>query len=123
MGLDVTIKGLSRKETYHGSYGYYFRYRMEVAKIYNKRLGEMFKETLYRQLTKEEIEEWNSICNDDLDLFLLHSDCDGKFSPIESKKIYNILKELDLKEFEEIHKLWVNMFKYCYKHRVDMYFE
>lgn len=122
MGLNVKIKGLTYKETYNGSYVYYWKYRHEVAIAYNKRLGEIFKQSLYRQLTKEEIEEWNKICNDDLDLFLWHSDCDGKFTPKECKKIYNVLKDLDLKDFTEIHNLWLNMFKYCYKHRVNMWY-
>lgn len=122
MGLKVRIKGLSDKETYNGSYSRYCRYRLEIASAYNKKLGELFKQSIYRNFNKEEIEEWNKLCNDDLDIFLWHSDCDGKFTPKECKKIYNVLKNIDLKDFADMHNLWLNMFKFCYKHKVNMWY-
>jgi len=131
MGLDVSIKGLTRKQTYHGGYITFNIYRKNIASAYNERLGELYKKTFKEDLTDEEIEEWHKLCNNDLDLFLWHSDCDGKFTPKECKKVYNILKDFNIEmqghnyvemEFYNMHKLWLNMFKYCYKRRVNMYF-
>lgn len=131
MGLDVSVKGLERKDTYHGGYITFGQYRKRIADTYNKRLGELYGKTYRDELTKEEMEEWNKISNDDLDIFLWHSDCDGKFTPKECKKIYDVLKNLKIKmqrhnyvetNFYDMHQLWLNMFKHCYQKRVNMYF-
>ncbi len=99
MGLDIKIKGLEREDTYHGGYITFNLYRKNVASAYNERLGELYKKTFKDELQPEEIEQWNKLCNDDLDIFLWHSDCDGKLTPEECKKIYNELKKLKIKEF------------------------
>lgn len=124
MGLDVSIKGLDYKDTYHGGYITFGVYRKKVAKAYNDRIGELYaKIYIEDDLTNEEIKEWNELCNNDLDMFLWHSDCDGKFTPKECKKIYNILKDLNIEmNYYDMHKLWLNMFKHCYQKRVNMYF-
>lgn len=131
MGLDVSVKGLDRKDTYHCGYITFGLYRKKVANAYNKRLGELYEKTYIEDLTKEEIKEWNGICNDDLDIFLWHSDCEGKFTPQECRKIYNAMKDLKVEmqghnyiemNVYDMHKLWLNMFKHCYQKRVNMYF-
>lgn len=127
MGLDINIKGLERKDTYHGGYIRFNIYRKEVANAYNKRLGELYEKIFKEDLQPEEIEEWNTLCNDDLDIFLWHSDCDGKLTPKECKLIYDELKNIDIQDLEysneyTMHELWLNMLKYCYKNRVNMYF-
>lgn len=122
MGLDVYIKGLSSKDLFSGGYIYYCAYRKEIAYAYNTRLGELFKQSIARNLNKREIKEWNKISNEDLDLFLWHSDCDGMFTPKECKRIYNILKKIKLKDkyFSNNHTLWLKMFKFCYLNNVSM---
>lgn len=131
MGLDIMVKGLTRQETYHCGYITFNVYRKKVASAYNKRLGELYEKTFKDTLEPNEITEWNSICNNDLDIFLWHSDCDGKLTPQECKKIYNVLKDLKIEmqghnyvdmNFYDMHKLWLNMFKHCWKRRVNMYF-
>lgn len=127
MGLDISIKGLERKDTYHGGYIRFNVYRKEVANAYNKRLGELYEKTFRKDLQPEEIEEWNLLCNDDLDIFLWHSDCDGKLTPEECKKIYNELNKLKIKDLPysdkwTMQELWLNMLQFCYKHRVNMWF-
>lgn len=127
MGLDISIKGLERKDTYHGGYIRFNVYRKEVANAYNKRLGELYEKTFRKDLQPEEIEEWNLLCNDDLDIFLWHSDCDGKLTPEECKKIYNELNKLKIKDLSysgkwTMQELWLNMLQFCYKHRVNMWF-
>lgn len=136
MGLDVHAKGLSVEDSYSCGYITFGVYRQAVAKAYNEEFGELYAKQ-YKQLfnpnpyTDEEIERWNEICNDDLDIFLNHSDCDGKFTPEECKKIYNAMKDLKvdmqghnygvMKPYS-MHEHWLNMFKHCYQRRVCMYF-
>lgn len=133
MGLDVMIKGLSRENTYHASYIKFANYRMKVAKAFDETLGEIYKR-LYLSFCygylEEDIKQWNEILPDEnsaMNKFLCHSDCDGKFTPKECKEIYDILKNLNVEEtfYDEettMHELWLNMFRYCYKHRVNMWF-
>lgn len=131
MGLDISVKGLERKDTYHGGYITFNLYREKVANAYNKRLGELYEKTFKDELQSEDVKEWNQLCNDDLDIFLWHSDCDGKLTPEECKKIYDVMKDLKVEmqgqnyiemNFYDMHQLWLNMLKHCYKHRVNMYF-
>lgn len=133
MGLDIQIKGLSREDTYHAGYGIFANYRVKVAKAFNKTIGEIYEKS-YKcygyEFKEEDIRQWNEILPDEnspMNKFLWHSDCDGKFTPKECKEIYNILKKLKVEEtfYDEettMHELWLNMFKYCYKHRVNMWF-
>lgn len=130
MGLDIHIKGLKREDTYHGGYVRFGSYRMEVAKAFNKTLGEIYEKpylTPKYEFTDDEIKQWNQLCNDDLDIFLWHSDCDGKLTPKECKKIYNELRKLNIQDLYYsnkyiIHSLWLSMLQFCYKYRVNMYF-
>lgn len=131
MGLDISVKGLERKDTYHCGYIKFNLYRKKVASAYNERLGELYEKTFKDELQPEEIKEWNNLCNNDLDIFLWHSDCDGKLTPKECKKIYNAMKDLKVEmqghnyiemNCYDMHQLWLNMLKHCYKHRVNMWF-
>ncbi|MFR1647783.1 MAG: hypothetical protein ACLSWT_05485 [Clostridia bacterium] len=127
MGLDINIKGLEREDTYHGGYIRFNLYRKKVASVYNERLDELYEKTFKEDLQPEETGEWNTLCNDDLDIFLWHSDCDGKLTPEECKKIYNELKKLKIKDLPysdkwTMQELWLNMLQFCYKHRVNMWF-
>ena len=113
MGLDINIKGLEREDTYHGGYIRFGNYKMEVAKAFNKTLGKTYEKSY--------------LTPNYLDIFLWHSDCDGKLTPEECKKIYNELKKLKIKDLPysdkwTMQELWLNMLKHCYKHRVNMYF-
>lgn len=133
MGLDIQIKGLSREDTYHGGYIKFADYRLEVAKAFNEKIGEIYKKT-YKyfgyEFTKDDVAQWNEFLpekNNPINKFLWHSDCDGKFTPKECKEIYNELKNLNVEKIYysdkyTMHELWLNMFKYCYEHRVNMYF-
>ncbi len=108
---------------------------MKVAEAYNKEFGKLYekpyKDFSFKNYTEDEIKRWNEICDDDLDIFLNHSDCDGKFTPQECKKIYDAMKDLnvemeghnygDMKPYS-MHQRWLDMFKHCYQRRVNMYF-
>lgn len=134
MGLDVHAKGLSDIGSYSCGYIMFGIYRKKVAKAYNPEFGELYAKEynpMFKGYSDAEIDRWNQICNDDLDIFLNHSDCDGKFTQQECKKIYNAMKDLKIDmqghnygimEPYNMHDHWLNMFKHCYKKRVCMFF-
>lgn len=134
MGLDIRIKGMTYEETYSGGYLTFNLYRLNVAKAYNNEIGELYKKSMiypYTSLSDEEFDRWNKICNDDLDLFLLHSDCDGKLTWKECRAIYKVMKDLKvdmqghnygMMNVYDMHTQWLNMFKFCWKRRVTMWF-
>lgn len=133
MGLYAYAKGLSKEKCYDCGYITFGVYRQEVSEAFNKRLGELYKKHYIGiKLTEEETDEWNKLCNNDLDIFLFHSDCDGKFTPQECKKIYNVMKDLKvdmlghnygiMKQYN-MHEHWLHIFKHCYTRRVNLYFE
>lgn len=130
MGLDINIKGLERKDTYHGGYMRFANYRIKIAKSFNEKLGQIYEKPFLNMnynFTKDEIEQLNNLSNNNLDIFLWHSDCDGKLTPKECKLIYYELKNIDIQDLEysneyTMHELWLNMLKYCCKNRVNMYF-
>ena len=128
MGLDVFAKGMPR---FSLAYSTYFRLRREIIrKTYGIRCEEIFCK-LGENVASDDIAYWNSVCNDDLDLFLLHSDCDGKFTPKECRRIYKALEpiEIDMEgwRFDKADRCnmldqWKFMFQYCAKRRVNMYY-
>ena len=134
MGLTVRIKG------YEGAYncGYITmgNFLMKLCKTaYGERMGEMFSRFFtnpyYKGFSEEEAEFWNQNCDDGIDLLLWHSDCDSKFTPEECRTIYESIKDLhmdmvghnydDMKPYNMLDR-WKDMFLYCAKHRVNMYF-
>lgn len=132
MGLDIKAKGLTNETSYSCGYITFGIYRKKIAYAYNKDFGQLYeKDYNCEQLTDEDIKLWNKICNDDLDIFLNHSDTGGKFTPQECKKIYNAMKDLKvemqghnygvMKQYD-MHQHWLNMFKHCYTRKVNMYF-
>lgn len=135
MGLDIRIKGMSYEDTYHCGYFTFGRYRCEVARAYNEKLGEIYEKpykNIFYKYTKEDDKIWDELCNDDLDLFLWHSDCDGKLTWKECRAIYKVMKDLKVEmtghnyktiNFYDMHQQWLNMLMFCWKHRVTMWFE
>lgn len=106
-------------------------YRRLIAKTYNNRLGELYHIALLKSLrdedlSTEEIEEWNKLCNEDLDIFLWHSDCDGKLTVKECRKVYKILKEYESNLFpfpyNQLHDKFLSNLKFCIDNRRNMYF-
>ena len=126
MGLTVRIKG------YVGAYdcGYITYGNL---KAYGQRCCEIFLHSLISGKPFSEAEEtfWNSHCNEDLDLWIWRSDCDGKFTPAECRRIYNSIKGIqmdfvghnygDTQSYNMLDR-WKDMFLYCAKKRVNMYF-
>ena len=135
MGLDVNAKGLTSETSFSCGYITFGIYRMKVAYAHNEEFGKLyekpFKDIFFKGYTEAEIKRWNEICNDDLDIFLNHSDGGGEFTPKECRKIYNAMKDLKVEmqghnygvmKPYDMHQHWLNMFKHCYRRRVKMYF-
>ena len=94
MGLTIKIKG------YEGAYdcGYitYGNFIMRLIKeAYGDVCYEIFQRSLFsgRPFTELDEIEWAKHQNDDLELWIWHSDCDGKFTPQECRRIYNAIKD------------------------------
>lgn len=129
MGLTVRIKG------YEGAYdcGYitFDRFRYELAKA---KFGEQFAEayhTWQHGMSHYDNELLDSHDDDPLSLFLFSADCDGRFTPKECGAIYKSIKDLhmdmighnygDMKQYNMLER-WKDMFRYCARRRVNMYF-
>lgn len=127
MGIDIRPKNRNGR-TYHSTYGAYFALRSMIAHSYSSDLGNMFDSI--NIATSEDVQHWNDICDNDLDLLLLHSDCEGKLAPDECRRI---LKAIDKIEFrvdtecpEELYKNLYNdlvaTLEYASQHNVNLYF-
>jgi hypothetical protein len=140
MGLMITAKGF-KEEIYNSGYVGFTNFRVALAKSYNQEFGELYEKwikavsfgtlSLYK-MSKEEMERLNELANVDLDLLLLHSDCDGKLTPKECKKIYEVTKNLkcDYPQCNYITDTGKNQLEvfncallHCWKRRVNMWFE
>lgn len=123
MGLDFSIKGVKNDDCLHCSYLGFYLLRREIVKAY---YGEKMHEIYIKDnATEKEIEYWNKHCNDDLDILLMHSDCDGKLTPKESGKIYAVIKDLEFdtdNPCERQFNIFKNNLLHSKKHRVNIYF-
>jgi hypothetical protein len=125
MSLDI---GARWHDGVHIGYGRFNNYRTALAHAYNPEYGALYEKAVrgifnskYR-LTKAEDDRWKEIANDDLELFILHSDCDGELSSKECRKIYAVLKMLEPETYKDEHKEFLHIFKHCAKLRVKMVF-
>lgn len=139
MGLTIYAKGM--KETYNAGYGGYFYFRIEVAKAFDIEYGNIIEEWMksMKPLTQEMCDKLEEIITkkglveqeEGIWCFISHSDCDGKFSPKECRKIYYAIKDLKCdvtstnyereKEYNVLER-FKSMFYHCYKRRVNMYY-
>lgn len=119
MGLDIRAKGM---QGIHFGYIRYLSFRCAIIeKAYGKKFAEIFRKD---DADNNEKAAWDAVCNDDLDLFLFHSDCEGKFTPEECRKIYKALEPIHLEDDYQEEQL-ENMkkaFMYCAKRRVHMFY-
>lgn len=129
MGLSLQAKGFDKNINI--GYGGFSLVRKEIALAYSEKHGKLYEQMLKnirQSLSDNFINEWNDGCNDDLDILLWHSDCDGKLTPKECRKIYRVLEHLDVKfDVEQIY--YKDFFKdlkeilmHCFKRRVNLYF-
>lgn len=132
MGLCARAKGLTVETGFDCGYLTYGLFLRKLAHTYNEEIGEMFESMCGgNPLTEQQENRWNEICNDDLDLLLFHSDCSGKFTPQECRRIYNAIKGLRMdmqghnygvmKTYNMLEH-WKNIFLHCAKRRVNLYY-
>ena len=135
MGLDLIATGFDGSVRI--GYMSFGSYRRAVAKSYNKEFGNIY-EKWYKsgliesfKLTEVECQRWNEISDDDLDILLTHSDCDGQMSVDECKKVYKALSKIDFKpdvnaEFNErllrYHDNVLGILRHCIKRKVILKF-
>lgn len=133
MGLCATAKGLTAETEFDCGYITYGNFLIRLAYAYNQEIGEMYEDVVYNhtELTVAQVKRWNEIGNDDLDLLLFHSDCDGKFTSKECGRIYNAIKDLQMDMYGHNYGImkpynmlehWKNIFLHCYKRRVNLYY-
>lgn len=134
MGLHAHAKGLDNEACFECGYLMYGTFIMELIKIaYGDRCYNIFKKSMLqgRAFTDEETAYWNAHCNNDLDILIFHSDCDGKFTPNECKRIYEAMKNLQsdvvghnygvMKPYN-MFEHWKNIFKHCAQRGVNLYY-
>ena len=129
MGLTVRIKG------YEGAYDCgYITYGVFLCRLADAKFGVEFSvnyQSWQRGFSNVNYDLLNSHDDDPIAMLLFHSDCYGKFTPKECRAIYKSIKDLhmdmeghnygDMKPYNMLER-WKDMFRYCAKHRVNMYF-
>ena len=130
MGLYLSAKGFNGGI----SIGYvkFGLYRMALAHEYNQTFGEIYCKwymaalgaDLYPSLIDEDLLLWGKIGNDNLDVFLTHSDCSGKMTVQECIKTYKILKNIEFnnENFKYLHKRILLILEHCKRKRVVLWF-
>lgn len=136
MGLRITAHGFN-ETIYDSGYFGFTHFRIAVAKAYNKEFGKLYEKYInyislpFGKMTQKELKRLNDLSNDDLDILLLHSDCGGKLTPQECRKIYQITKDLkcDYPQKNYVTLTGENQLEvfnrallHCWKRRVNMIF-
>ena len=134
MGLWAWAKGLTDETEYNCGYLTYGTFILELIKTaYGEKCYNILKNSMItgKPFSDADVEYWNAHCNDDLDILINHSDCDGKFTPKECRKIYNALKPLKMdmqghnygvmKPYNMLEH-WKNIFHHCATRRVNLYY-
>ena len=94
MGLDLYAKGYTGK--FSCPYSTFYRLRRAIVlAVYGSEMEAIYSKG---EPTREEIRLWNELCDDDIDMFLFHSDCDGHMFPAQCKKVYRKLKDVEVED-------------------------
>lgn len=100
MGLTIRVNNFDEFDI---GYSGFMNFRLDLAKTYNSKLGELYKRWISSSLpyTKEEPlsdDEYKNMLElaGDLWIFLSHSDYEGSFTPSESRKIYKAIENLKM---------------------------
>lgn len=92
MGLTIRVNNF---DSFDIGYMGFMAFRYNLAIAVNERLGELYKKWVYLSLTDDELNEMIKLAGD-LMIFFNHSDCEGSFTPSESRKLYIRLKDIKL---------------------------
>lgn len=134
MGLCAHAKGLTDETGFDCGYLTYGTFILELIKVaYGQQCHDIFKRNMLRgtPFSDAEAKYWDEHCNDDLDILIFHSDCGGKFTPQECRKIYSAMKDLKsdmmghnyhvMKPYN-MFEHWKAIFKHCADRRVNLYY-
>lgn len=134
MGLILEAKGFD-EEIYHSGYMGFTWFRIELAKSYNQKFGVLYEKwvnsVFTHKFSDEDFKKMDNLSNKDLNLLLFHSDCDGKLTPLECKKIFNVTKTLKCDYPQSLYgnltgKKQLDMLNkvlyHCWKRRVNLWF-
>jgi hypothetical protein len=132
MGLDLRVDEYPKEELSIGYIGFGILRRV-IASSYNKEFGELYDVTYQlfgNQLTLDQLNRWNEICDDDLDILLNHSDCDGILKYHECRKVIRALDRIAFnypddwrQDWKEKYFILKDMIRYCAKNRKRLYFK
>ena len=92
MGLTITVNDYDSFDIGYIGFGVF---RLALAETFNKRLGILYRRWFFGGLSDKEFEELKNLAGDLL-IFLAHPDCEGSFTPSESRKIYKIIENLKM---------------------------
>jgi len=133
MGLTISAKGLPYDKTYDCGYITFLVFRKELAKAFNAEFGSLYERwcSLTDTVSKEEIARIEELGTLGIKEFLFHSDCDGKLTPDECRRIYKEIKDIKLdmvghnygtmKQYNMLDQ-WKGIVKHCADRRVTCWF-
>ena len=122
MGLDLHAKGYTGK--FSCPYSTFYRLRRSIVRaVYGPEMERIY--SIRGEPTQEEIATWNERCDDDIDILLLHSDCDGHMYPAQCRKVYRKLKDVEVEDDyfslaysnKELFAKLLDILKYCADNR------
>ena len=122
MGLDICAKGLPFTcRIGYLRYGYIMRQLALV--VYGPEMADLYGDFRH-EWTQVDHDFWNAHSDGDLDILLWHSDCDGKFTPHECKKVYRAINGINISPEWANEKLdeLKQAFAHCAKRRVNLYY-
>ena len=102
--MGLTIYANNEPISFDMGGGGFFDLRLNICKIFDKELGEVYSEIplafgIHNEINKRinEILSDDRFSDDDEDIvdFLFASDCEGKISHKTCKKIYDLIKDID----------------------------
>lgn len=106
--------------------------RCQLARSFSEELGYIYekpyKDMFFKGFSEEELERWNQICPEGLDLFLWVHDTDGKLSGSQCKKIISDLDKYPMKWPDDWRTDWLEKYerikeliRWCAKTRHTLY--
>ena len=108
--------------------------RCQLANSFSKELGQMYekpyKDMSFKEFSEKEVEWWNRICPEGLDLFLWVHDTGGKLSASQCKKVISDLDKYTMKWPDDWRTDWLEKYerikeliRWCAKTRHTLYIE
>ena len=128
MGLAVGYKEKGKLNTFFSnSYSTFNAFRSNlVYAALDHTMYLLFTKPPFERWTEEEEEYWESHGDEDLKILLNHSDCDGKLTPKECKKIYTAFTKIDTNRISNwaipLFEKWKEAMLYCAEHNLTAYF-